>query len=181
MALGHNLPGRPTCDLAVKLIKAFEGYSSTIYICAGGYETIGWGHLVRKAERASFLKGIDKGEADFLLRYDLKASEESVERWIAAPLTDNQHGALVSFTFNLGGGALQSSTLRSVLNEGDYEEAANQFHRWVFAGGRKLNGLIRRRRAESNLFLLGGIDSRIDPPQSRPLTRPGANLFSRNR
>lgn len=169
--LGHNNPGRATCDLAVDLIKAFEGYSSTIYICAGGYETIGWGHLVEKKERAGFLKGVDKKEAEFLLKYDLRESEGSVERLITQPLTDNQHGALVSFTFNLGGGALQSSTLRRVLNRGDYDEAANQFHRWVFAGGKKLRGLIRRRAAEAAMFM---------SESPAPAREPGRKLFFMN-
>ena len=70
-----------------------------------------------------------------------------------AALTDNQFGALVSFVYNLGGGAYQASTLRRVVNRGHYHEAPAQIRRWTFAGGRKLRGLVRRRAAEAELFV----------------------------
>lgn len=70
------------------------------------------------------------------------------------PLTDNQFDALVSFTFNLGAGALQRSTLRRKLNRGDYYSIPSELKKWVWAGGKKLKGLIKRREEESNLFTL---------------------------
>lgn len=60
--------------------------------------------------------------------------------------------ALVSFTFNLGGGALQRSTLRRKVNREEHEDVPREFLRWVWAGGRKLRGLVRRREAEALLY-----------------------------
>ena len=176
--IGHNSQHRATCDLAVDLIKAFEGYSPTIYICAGGYPTIGWGHLIKKRDREKYVGGIDETTATMLLRRDLIDAEQHVARFISVDLSDEQHGALVSFTFNLGGGALQSSTLRGLLNDGKYVDAANEFVRWVFAGGKKLKGLIRRRRAEKDMFMIGVLNPsyRFEStlsPAAKTLRRPG--------
>jgi lysozyme len=68
------------------------------------------------------------------------------------PLTDGQFDALVSFTFNLGSGALQRSTLRRKVNREEHDEVPEQFMRWVWAGGRKLRGLMRRREKELLLY-----------------------------
>jgi GH24 family phage-related lysozyme (muramidase) len=84
---------------------------------------------------------------------DLAPREVAVSRLITVPLNQNQFDALVSFVFNLGSGALQCSTLRRRLNAGAYLEAADEFPKWVYAGGRKLKGLVRRREAERILFL----------------------------
>lgn len=75
-----------------------------------------------------------------------------VLRLINVPLTNGQFDSLVSFTFNLGTGALQRSTLRRKVNREEHEEVPAQFKRWVWAGGRKLKGLERRRSAESCLY-----------------------------
>ena len=121
----------------VELIKRFEGFSARTYMCPAGYPTIGYGHVVLKGE--SFNR-IDEAEAVRLLRRDAQIAERAVLRLVTSPLKDQQFDALVSFTYNLGGGALQSSTLRRKLLRREYEAAANEFRRWVFAGGRKLNG-----------------------------------------
>ena len=88
-----------------------------------------------------------------LLMLDIAKFERGVNRLIDAPLNQNQFDALTSFAFNLGNGSLQASTLRKKVNREDYEGAADEFPRWVFAGGRKLNGLVKRRYAERALFL----------------------------
>jgi lysozyme len=67
--------------------------------------------------------------------------------------TDGQFDALVSFTYNLGGEALQRSTLRRKINREEHAEVPEQFMRWVWAGGRKLRGLVRRRAAEAKVYL----------------------------
>ena len=84
-----------------------------------------------------------------LLSALLIIAERAVLRLIKVPLTDGQFDALVSFTFNLGSGALQRSTLRRKVNREEHEEVPAEFMRWVWAGGRKLKGLVRRREAES--------------------------------
>ena len=82
--------------------------------------------------------------------------ERAVPRLCPIPLSQGQHHALVSFSFNLGAGALQSSTLRRKIMREDYEGAADEFPQWVFAGRRRLAGLVRRREAERALFLRDG-------------------------
>ena len=135
------------------LIKRFEGFSPTIYICPAGYPTIGYGHVVREDERDRFAEGIDDQEAENLLQRDVRWAERGVMRLIEVPLTDGQFDALVSFTFNLGTGALQRSTLRRKVNREEHAQVPREFMRWVWAGGRILEGLIRRRRAESFKYL----------------------------
>lgn len=142
---------RETPQEGIDLIKHFEGFSPVRYICSGGKVTIGYGHVVLDGER---LPGrITEEHAERILRADLRIAERSVLRLINVPLTDGQYAALVSFTFNLGGGALQRSTLRMVVNREEHADAPAQFMRWVYAGGRKQRGLIRRRAAEAELFL----------------------------
>ena len=131
------------------LIKHFEGFSPTVYTCPAGYATIGYGHLMTKDET---FKTIKQDDAQELLRNDAEDAERAVLRYIDVPLTDGQFDALVSFTFNLGSGALQRSTLRRKVNRQAHGEVPDQFNRWVWAGGRKLNGLIVRRRMESALY-----------------------------
>ena len=76
----------------------------------------------------------------------------SVGRLITVPLTDHQAAALADFAFNCGPGNLQASTLRAVINRGDYAAASPQFRRWVYAGPVKLPGLVRRRAAEVKMW-----------------------------
>lgn len=136
----------------LQLIKRFEGFSPTIYRCPAGWPTVGFGHLVRDGERARFSSGISEDEAEDLLRRDVGIAERAVLRLIRVPLTDGQFGALTSFTFNLGAGSLQRSTLRRKVNREEHAAAPAEFRRWVWAGGRKLKGLVRRREAEAALY-----------------------------
>lgn len=143
---------RHITDTGLNLIKRFEGFSSEIYICPGGYPTVGYGHLVRDHEKLFFDGGISREKAEELLRGDVRSAECAVLRFIRVPLRDGQFDALVSFTFNLGAGALQSSTLRRKVNRREHDEVPAQFRRWVWANGRKLKGLQRRRNSESLLY-----------------------------
>lgn len=137
-------------DRGLEVIRIFEGFSPRPYICPAGYLTIGYGHVVRPGE---VFVVIDEGKAEELLREDVRIYECKVLKLIKVPLTQGQFDALVSFTYNLGAGALQRSTLRMKLNRGEYLDAADEFPKWVWAGGRKLRGLIRRRMEERKLFL----------------------------
>ena len=134
----------------IDLIKRFEGFSPTVYFCPAGYPTIGYGHVVKKGE--DFSAGITQDEAEKLLRIDAQIAERAVLRLITVPLTDGQFDALVSFTYNLGSGALQRSTLRRVINRQNHSNVPSQLMRWVWAGGRKLRGLVKRRKAEGVLY-----------------------------
>ena len=98
----------------LNLIKYFESYKQFPYICPAGYLTIGYGHVIKPNE--TFENGISPEAAEALLKEDVENAECAVIRLIVVPLTDNQFSALVSFTFNLGGGALQRSTLRMKIN-----------------------------------------------------------------
>lgn len=147
---------RQITSQGVQLIKTFEGFSSIPYICQAGVNTIGYGHAIRKGEKWDNPNAIiTEEEAIELLRQDVNIAERAVLRLIRVPLEDWHFDSLVSFTFNLGSGALQASTLRRRLNEGDYYGASLQFDRWVYGGGRRLPGLVRRRRAERILFQSG--------------------------
>lgn len=150
-----NSQGSPRAigEAGVSLIRAFEGFSPTPYICPAGFPTVGYGHLVEEGERFDMPLSWEEGEA--LLRADLPRYEGAVCRLIDVPLEELCFDALVSFTFNLGEGALAASTLRRVINVGHLADAGPQFDRWVFAGARKLPGLVRRRAAERALWERG--------------------------
>lgn len=155
------------------LVKEFEGFHSrtfksgpkkgqsvpngevTAYFDPVGVPTIGYGHTHTVTAADVDVKVISPQEAEKLLRGDLKSAEDAVSNLITVDLNDNEFSALVSFTFNVGAGALKNSTLRKRLNRGDNRTsvAKEEFKKWVKAGGRVLQGLVRRRRAEKDLFL----------------------------
>ena len=138
---------------ALELICRFESFSPVIYICPAGYPTIGYGHVVKPQEKEKFANGITEPDAKILLQEDVNIAECGVLRLISVPLTDGQFGALVSFTFNLGAGSLQRSTLRNKVNRHEHDEVPAEFMKWVWAGGRKLHGLVIRRQEEAMLYL----------------------------
>jgi len=141
-------------DPGLELIKYFEQFYPVRYRCPAGLWTIGFGHVILPGE--VFDEPINPYFGFDLLRKDLVLAERSVLRLIRVPLQDGQFDALVSFTFNVGGSALQRSTLRHLVNrEDEVEVVASEFMKWVWAGGRKLKGLIRRRRAEAGLYRYG--------------------------
>ena len=140
-----------TSQIGIDLIKRFEGFSATPYLCPAGYLTIGYGHLLQSPV-VSRQSPVSEAEAEELLRGDVQVAEKAVMRLIAVPVTQHQFDALVSFTFNLGAGALQRSTLRRKANRGEHEAVAQELLKWVFAGGKRLPGLIRRRQAEAELY-----------------------------
>lgn len=142
---------RTVSQEGLMLIKHFEGFAPQIYRCPAGYDTIGYGHVVRAHE--AFAGGITLQAAEDLLRQDVRAAERSVLRLIRVPLTQGQFDALVSFTFNLGSGALQRSTLRRRVNREDHDAVPAELRRWVWAGGRRLTGLIKRREAEVRSYI----------------------------
>lgn len=139
-----------TSAAGVELIKHFEGFRAYPYQCQGNVWTIGYGHT---RGITALTQPISRVAAEALLLEDIAMFERSVARLIKTKLTQGQFDALVSFTFNLGGGALQRSRLRMKLNRGDYAGAAGEFLNWVRAGGIVREGIVRRRKAEVALFL----------------------------
>ncbi|MFB1490743.1 MULTISPECIES: lysozyme [unclassified Thiocapsa] len=98
-----------------------------------------------------FAACITPAQATELLRKDVRIAEQAVLRLISVFLTDGQLDALVSFTFNLSSGVLQRSTLRRKANRGEHESVPAELMKWVWAAGKKLPGLVRRRQAEGAL------------------------------
>lgn len=133
----------------VSLIKVFEGFHHFPYRCPAGYYTIGYGHLIKKGE---YFKQISQEEGEEILKRDLRITERQVMRNIKVDLKQTEFDALVSFTYNLGGAALQRSVLRQKINSLNYEEIECEFMRWVYVGSIKLPGLVRRRKKEVELF-----------------------------
>ena len=140
---------RHVTEDGLALIKRFEGFVPEVYICPAGWPTIGYGHVVRDDERSRFMNGIEEATAEELLCRDVETAERAVLRLIRVPIEDRQFDALSSFAFNLGAGALQSSTLRRKVNREEHDAVPPEFRRGVWAGGRRLRGLVRRREAEA--------------------------------
>jgi len=132
----------------VELIRHFEGCRFDAYLCPAGVWTIGYGHTADVKEGDS----IDQEAAEAFLIEDLEKFEQAVTRLVEVPLTQQQFDALVSWTFNLGAGNLAESTLLRKLNNYQYAEVPEQMMRWVRAGGKVLEGLVKRRAAEAALF-----------------------------
>ena len=135
-------------ETGLALIRQFEGLRLSAYRCPAGIATIGYGSTAG----VQMGQTITAARAEELLRDDVRQFEAAVSRLVKVPLNQGQHDALVSFAFNLGAKALEQSTLLRLLNAGDYSGAAAQFDRWVYASGKKLSGLVKRRAAERALF-----------------------------
>ena len=134
------------------LIKRFEGFAPEVYFCPAAGRPSATATWCATMERDRFANGIDEATAEELLRRDVETAERAEPRLIRVPLEDGRFDALCSFTFNLGAGALQRSTLRRKVNREEHDAVPAEFRRWVWAGGRKLAGLIRRREAEAALY-----------------------------
>ena len=134
----------------LRLIKGFESFSPIPYVCSGGYLTVLWGHVIKKGEIFDHPYTEEEGEPIFLK--DISVTERAISRLIRVPLSQNQEDSLTSWVYNLGGGALQRSTLRAVINRQEYDEAPAEILKWIYAGGRKLRGLVIRRIIEARLF-----------------------------
>lgn len=133
----------------IELIKSFEGLYTSAYLDPVGIWTIGYGHTGSDVWQG---KVITNEMAENLLHSDLNRFESGVNDLVKVPLTQSQYDALVSFAFNCGLGAFGSSDLLAKLNRKDYQGASNEFGRWVHGGGVVLQGLVRRRQAEKQLF-----------------------------
>ena len=157
-------------EAGIQLIKSFEGCHNSPYKCPATLWTIGYGRVLypdqarlKTNERASYPlrsehnRVFANDEIDSLLEADLLRFSQGVLRYCPAAADNQCHlDAMVSFAYNVGLGNLQSSTLRMKYNRADYDGAADEFLKWTKAGGKVLNGLVRRREAERALFLSGG-------------------------
>ena len=153
-------------DKGLALIKRFEGFSPDVYVCSGGRRTIGYGHVIRRispecppgsAEHRLHQAlhddtPLSEEDASDLLHQDCRVAERALRRHIRVFLLQHRFDALVSWVFNLGGGTLQASTLRRVINRGHHDRVPSEMCRWVYADGRRLVGLVRRRAAEARMY-----------------------------
>jgi lysozyme len=144
---------------AIDLAKRFEGFHRVPkadpgrahpYICPAGYWTIGYGHLCDPKHPP-----ITETEAEVFLARDIHTALAATLRYCPVLATEPEQrlAAIVDFTFNLGAGRLQASTLRRRINLRDWPVAASELRRWVYGAGRVLPGLAARREVEVRLLL----------------------------
>lgn len=133
----------------INLIKKFEGCKLNAYLDQAGVPTIGYG----STEGVRLSMTITQDEAEKMLKDHLDVVCHNVSGMLKVEVDQNQFDALCSFAYNLGCAALKRSTLLSLLNQGDFDGAAEQFPKWCMAGGVENAGLKRRRIAEQELFL----------------------------
>ncbi len=144
---------------AIDLAKRFEGFHRVPksdpklaypYVCPAGFWTIGYGHLCDAKHPPITM---EEGEA--YLAADMADALRATLRYcpVLAAEPDGRIAAIVDFTFNLGAGRLQTSTLRRRVNLRDWSSAATELRRWVYGGGKVLPGLVIRREAEVALVL----------------------------
>tara|TARA_R110002167_G_scaffold119391_1_gene296635 strand:- start:373 stop:864 length:492 start_codon:yes stop_codon:yes gene_type:complete len=143
-------------EAGLELIKHYEGWREAVYLCSAARATIGWGSTWDRNGNAVTLNhsNITKKQGEYLLLREVRHSEAAIRKLIKSELTENMFSSLCSFIYNVGSGNFQKSTLRMKLNRGQYESAADEFPKWRKAGGRVVNGLVRRRKQERELFLL---------------------------
>lgn len=151
---------------AVELAKRFEGFHRVPkndpsrahpYICPAGYWTIGYGRLCKPDHPP-----ISQDQAEVFLREDLRVALAATIRFCPVLATEPEErlAAIVDFTFNLGAGRLQTSTLRRRINQRDWVAAGAELRRWVYGGGKILPGLVHRRMSEIQLM----VSSQKTPP-----------------
>lgn len=134
--------------IASDFVKQWEGRELKAYRCSAGKWTIGYGHVNGVQEGDE----ISASEAEQLLVEDLTAISDDLNRLVNVGVTKGQYIALLSLAFNVGASAVKKSTLLFHLNHKRYDEAAAEFDKWIYAGGKVSEGLKRRRAAERELF-----------------------------
>ena len=131
------------------LTKSFEGLRLEAYQDSVGVWTVGYGHTGPGVAEGMT---VTDAEAEALLLADLADAVRCVNRKVTATISQGQFDAMVDFCFNAGSGNFLQSTLLRKVNSGDFAGAAAQFGLWVHAGGEVVPGLVRRRKAEAEMF-----------------------------
>lgn len=134
-------------------IQAWEGWRRNAYQDIAGNWSIGVGHKIVPGDGLTPSSILTDGQVSSLFLTDLSGAEGAVKSYVTAPITQGMFDALVDFVFNLGAGNLSSSTLLRLLNQRDYQGAANEFQRWVHSGASVVPQLVQRRNADAALFV----------------------------
>ena len=138
-----------TIEIAIEMLKMFEGCRLEAYDDGGGVWTIGYGHTL----------GVHKGDiwvqetADFWLKREVDTTHKAVLARLTTPVSGNQLAAMISLCYNIGVGAFAASTVLAKHNDSEWQTAADAFLLWDKQNGKVLNGLVRRRETERSLYL----------------------------
>jgi lysozyme len=142
------------CQLSengLALIRTFEGYSPFVYKDSAGLDTIGYGHLIVKGEK--FDQPLLPEAANKLLAKDAMFAVNGVNKYTKVKLKQNQMDSLVSFTFNLGVGTYSRSSIVKKVNANLHKEVPDRIMLYNKAGGKVIQGLVNRRKAEAALYI----------------------------
>jgi len=151
----NKTPFGSISDKIFNTISNFEGFYQVPYWDYTGY-SVGYGSQYNWDAKRPVIKSdiVDKKTAKQWLINDAMEDYQVVQSIVKVPVTDNQLIALSSLSYNIGIGAFRNSTLLKLLNAGaNKNDVAKQFDRWIYAGGKKIDGLVKRRNAEKQLFL----------------------------
>lgn len=196
LALPKGVRLRALTDKGLRLAKLSEGFVPRLYDNSARQCSIAYGHLVKKSpcdgsEPIVFRRGVSDVQGEMLLVEDLRRAQRAVMGLVKTDLTDQQFAALANFTFNVGAGMLQKSTLLEAVNAGQHERVPAQLRRWTLVDGKESRRLKVRREREIALYFEGGrlpkasldgenlapIDIRVgEPPRplASPAGKPGA-------
>lgn len=142
-------------ERAAQLCRAFEGFFAKPYICPAGVPTIGYGTTFYPDKRKVTLQDapISKEQAEEYMKFELLGIAPYVYSLCPVVLSDARRAAaLIDFSYNLGWPRLRASTLRKRVNEKDWAAAYDEILKWNKAGGKVLQGLVLRRKAEAALL-----------------------------
>lgn len=169
-------------DHGIAFIKRWEGVRLRAYRCSANVLTIGVGHTAAMGDPKPVdgMK-ITEAEAEAILRRDLGSIERDVEKAVTVHVNQRQFDTLVSFVFNVGIGAFRKSTLLKKLNASRYDEVPSELMKWTRAGGRVVQGLVNRRKAEADLWRGASSDQKpdgdmpqlVDPPRKMTQSKEG--------
>lgn len=159
----------------IEHVKRWEGFRAQAYPDPGSRDgkpvTIGYGQTRRNGRPIQLGETITEAEAAQWLLQELARVAGVVEQAVKVPLNDNQFGALVSFTYNVGDNAFKSSTLLKKLNAGEYDAVPGELAKWVNNDGKRMQGLVNRRAAEAGLWAKGAFVSSA-PVEAKPRGEP---------
>lgn len=141
-------------QVAINLVKRFEGCKLHAYLDGGGVATIGYGTTVyNNGNKVKIGDVIDQERADFEIKAHCEKIEKSILNLVHAKLNNNQLSAIISLVYNIGINNFRFSTMLKKINNNNFVGAANEFDRWVWDNGKVIKGLQNRREEEKQIFL----------------------------